>query len=96
MRYFHSILNSQRHDLSEIHLCIVDVLQAPAYFFIRDLDMINAFASYSTGDNDLLQLNERRHTQYFGEYLSQGSLNLRNIPFKFLSAKQLLDSGLAA
>ncbi|KAL5359330.1 hypothetical protein BJX96DRAFT_183677 [Aspergillus floccosus] len=81
--------------LAEIKLYIIDTAKFPRGTFIRDLDLIDAF--YNLDDSFGLNLanlrslrNERGY--YFGEYLSQGSLNIEG-KHQVILAKAIIDNG---
>ena len=64
--------------LGDIHLLVVDTEAFPPHTFIRDSDLIQAFKRFDNRKQDgllsLASLRDARH--YFGEYLSQGSLQI--------------------
>lgn len=64
--------------LGDIHLLVVDTEAFPPHTFIRDSDLIQAFKRFDNrkqnGLLSLASLRDARH--YFGEYLSQGSLQI--------------------
>ncbi|KAF5668350.1 hypothetical protein FHETE_5286 [Fusarium heterosporum] len=73
--------------LSEIQLIMIDTREFPKQTFLRDLDAIQYFLPYSTGEAvtqpggrwlDLEALKKKREADmYFGEYLTQGRLDIR-------------------
>lgn len=84
--------------LEDIKLCIVDTTKFPAGTFMRDLDLIAAFAPFDTLLANFAGLRRRQHRQYsgmyyFGEYLSQGSLGLEN-KCGIVNISQLVNAGL--
>jgi hypothetical protein len=64
--------------LSDIHLLVIDTEAFPPHTFIRDSDLIQAFKPFDNRKwNGLLSLASLRDARfYFGEYLSQGSLQI--------------------
>ena len=84
----------QDHDkpqFSDIHLLILDTCQFPRGTFIRDLEVIEKFEEDSA---DLAALRTwRLSDKYFGEYLTQGQLNV-NGKCSQTSMQQLIDMGL--
>ncbi|KAB8257965.1 hypothetical protein BDV32DRAFT_76683 [Aspergillus pseudonomiae] len=84
--------------LKEIRLYVIDTTKFPCGTFIRDLDLIEAFWQFDNhpSGKDLGALRSLRNDfkHYFGEYLSQGSLNIANkhqmIPATSLFAENLL------
>ncbi|TWU70517.1 hypothetical protein ED733_000789 [Metarhizium rileyi] len=88
--------------LDDIKICIIDTRLFPKGCFIRDMDLITAFEQHhdSTGKNlrALRQLRRNRSTRhsgsyYFGEYLSQGALNIED-KCHIVSGKEVLEHGL--
>lgn len=66
---------------SDIHVMIIDTRKFPPRNFVRDMEMMQVFAPFSSefpqynGLQNFLQL-RLRPDYYFGEYLSQGVLDL--------------------
>lgn len=80
----------------DIQLCIIDTTKLSKDAFIRDLDLTRAFAPFDSSDNNnLTKFHDLRSgpTWYFGEYLSQGALNVENC-IQLVSAKAIMDAGL--
>ncbi|KAL2871613.1 uncharacterized protein BJX67DRAFT_389145 [Aspergillus lucknowensis] len=80
--------------LDEIKLYIIDTAKFPRGTFIRDLDLIDAF--YNLDDSFGLNLADLRSLRnergyYFGEYLSQGSLNIEG-KHQVILAKAIIDN----
>lgn len=70
-------------DLSQVLLFVLDTRDFPSGTFVKDVEIINVFASYSNGSKlknlkTLLKLREGKvrdgRARYFGEYLTQGRL----------------------
>lgn len=82
----------------DIKLCVVDTKGLPAKAFINDMDLISAFSAH---DSNLASLRRLRNRQrqgyngyyYFGEYLSQGSLQVEG-SCSIVSVQDLIDCGL--
>lgn len=70
--------SADKSHLGDINLLVVDTEKFPAHTFIRDSDLIQAFKGFDNREkNGLLSLASLRDTShYFGEYLSQGSLQI--------------------
>ena len=65
--------------LRDIRILVTDTEKFPARTFIRDTDLISAFKAFDSREKYGLKSMDwlRSHTHhYFGEYLSQGSLNI--------------------
>ncbi|KAK7738322.1 hypothetical protein SLS53_006131 [Cytospora paraplurivora] len=82
---------------SDIHLLVIDTRQLPPRTFVKDLEIIPIFAPFNGEWNqykDLSRiLNLRQSDYYFGEYLSQGDLDLTGKAAQ-TSLQQLIDLGL--
>ncbi|EQB50618.1 hypothetical protein CGLO_09933 [Colletotrichum gloeosporioides Cg-14] len=82
----------------DLYLLVVDTTQFPEGAFIRDLEAIEAFRSYSRipPDKDGLQRlwRWRSGNAYFGEYLSQGRLPLDPELCDRVSLQALSEAGL--
>lgn len=77
--------------LSEIHLLMLDTRQFPKGTFLRDLEAIDEFQKHSA---DLAGIKTwRMSDKYFGEYLTQGRLNVDG-QCSQTSMQQLIDMGL--
>ena len=91
--------HSKDHDrpgLSDVHLLTLDTRQFPKGTFIQDLEAIKAFGGYmySEDHQNLRNLQNLRMSEYyFGEYLSQGRLDISERCSQ-TSMKQLIDMGL--
>lgn len=87
-------------DIDNTYLCIIDTTRysKPEELFVRDIDLIKAFAPYDLGSNfqknlsNMLDMREG-NTWYFGEYLSQGKLDVRN-NLQMVSMRALVDAGI--
>lgn len=69
--------------VEDIRLCIIDTTKFVKGSFMRDWDLMTAFSSADPRLQGFRKLRERKHKHYagvyyFGEYLSQGRLSLRN------------------
>lgn len=85
-------------DLSEIMLCIVDTTLFNDGLFIRDMDLIDRYSSFSSSLRSLADLRRKKHktysgSYYFGEYLSQGALEIEG-RCRTTSARKVVDNGL--
>lgn len=90
LSYGHANLRD-RSDFDDIRFCVIDTTKSVVETFLRDMDRIEAYGSY---DADLIRLKEfRSHQYYFGEYLSQGTLNIQD-KCKMVSASAMIDNGL--
>ena len=81
--------------LGDIHLLVVDTEVFPPHTFIRDSDLIQAFERFDNrkqnGLRSLASLRTTRH--YFGECLSQGSLQIDG-KCSTISAHTMVSKGL--
>ncbi|KAK4551666.1 hypothetical protein LTR86_010997 [Recurvomyces mirabilis] len=81
---------SERPTYNSIKLCVLDTQGLPQGAFIRDLNLIGAFAPF---DRRLQQVHDLRSgPHYFGEYLSQGALRVQGHN-TIVSAHDLIDRG---
>lgn len=81
---------------SDIKLCIIDTTGYPSGTFLQDVVLIRSFmhAYHPCGDRDLNSLFKiRTDDYYFGEYLSQGTLNIEGRSCH-VSLEQLIQYGL--
>ncbi|KAK4551662.1 hypothetical protein LTR86_010993 [Recurvomyces mirabilis] len=82
--------------LRDIRLLVIDTEKLPARTFIRDTDLISAFKQFDSrekaGLGSMAGLRNDTH-HYFGEYLSQGSLNISGKCIT-VSAQTMIDRGL--
>jgi hypothetical protein len=79
-----------RPKLSDIKIIILDTRDFPKQVFLRDLDALE----WLDDKMDLRKLRDWRKGQYyFGEYLSQGRLDLKGNDVQ-ISMQQLIDGGL--
>ncbi|KAK4446886.1 hypothetical protein QBC34DRAFT_382687 [Podospora aff. communis PSN243] len=70
--------HSPRLGLDDLRILIVDTSLFPQGTFIRDMDAIKALKAYSYGSDGLGAVYKwRTGDYYFGEYLSQGYLDVR-------------------
>lgn len=58
----------------DIKLCVLDTQGMDEEAFAQDLDVVQAFAPFHEGLREFATL--RSGKDYFGEYLSQGALNI--------------------
>ncbi|PNP79385.1 hypothetical protein FNYG_07220 [Fusarium nygamai] len=78
--------------LSEIRLIMIDTRNFPKQTFLRDLDALNCYYGY----NEYLGIVKKRWREqkyYFGEYLTQGHLDIRGKCVQ-MTMQQLVDGGL--
>ncbi|CAJ0550063.1 Ff.00g099930.m01.CDS01 [Fusarium sp. VM40] len=79
-----------RPKLADIKIIILDTRDFPKQVFLRDLDALK----WLDGEPDLRRLhNLRKGRHYFGEYLSQGRLDIKGNHVQ-ISMQQLIDGGL--
>lgn len=93
--YRHHDCNDQS-SLADIHMLVIDTKEFPAHTFIQDLDLISAFGKFDLRKQQSLeQLGRLRGgtVYYFGEYLSQGSLDISG-NCRRISAQTMIDKGL--
>ncbi|GAD91813.1 predicted protein [Paecilomyces variotii No. 5] len=79
--YYRHLHSRDGSSLENIKLFVIDTERFSPRTFIQDLDLIKAFCEFDNpppGEKSLRGLRELREDRgyYFGEYLSQGSLNL--------------------
>lgn len=86
---FRHVKGDGRPDLDSIFLFILDTSEFPEGTFVKDMDIINVFRKNM--DTKLLQWREGKY--YFGEYISQGVLNITG-KCAMTSIKKLIDNGL--
>ena len=81
--------------LAQMRLCVVDTTGLPEGVFIRDLELLKAYADYNEELAYLrnLRLNKSWTRYYFGEYLSQGTLQIEN-HCVIVSIQRIFDAGL--
>lgn len=89
---FHLHANSRDgSEFNDISLCIIDTTKFAAGTFLQDLDLIKAYVSH---DADLRKLEEiRLDKYYFGEYLSQGALEIQD-KCEIVPASAMIEHGL--
>jgi hypothetical protein len=90
--------NPDEYELSQITLLVIDTRNVPNGAFVKDLEIMDAFSSYSDPllKKNLAYLREMRlgsQGYYFGEYLSQGCLEIKGIGSQ-ATMQDLIDSGL--
>jgi hypothetical protein len=90
--------NPDGHDPSQITLMIIDTQDMPKAAFVKDLDIIDSFLAYSDHHvqrnlADLQQLRLGSMGYYFGEYPSQGYLDIEG-KCSQATMQELIDSGL--
>ena len=82
-------------DLAQVFLLIIDTSQLPKGIFVKDIEAINSINFYSHGQikdlSDLFKL--RKGEWYFGEYLTQGKLNIEGA-CAVTSMQKMIDLGL--
>lgn len=90
--------NPGEYKLSQITLLIVDTRNIPNGAFVKDLDLLKVFSEYSNPNLKLnlanletMRLGSRGY--YFGEYLSQGRLYLKDRCAQ-ATMQDLIDNGL--
>ncbi|KAK3904858.1 hypothetical protein C8A05DRAFT_13283 [Staphylotrichum tortipilum] len=84
--------------MDDISLCVIDTTKFPRGVFLRDMDLIFAYRSFDTGLKSFEELRQKKHkvfsgSYYFGEYLSQGALNIDG-RCRIVSAQRIVDEGL--
>lgn len=94
MFYRHRFLGEA---LEDIHLAVVDTSMVGERCFIRDMDLIGAFAGVNAGLRSLRFMRRKGHRvfkgrYYFGEYLSQGGLSVQGA-LAMVSADMIVDAG---
>lgn len=90
--------SSNRLDMRDIYLCIIDTSAFPRATFLKDKDLID---TYSKHEHALRLLGVLRNRQchpfkgsyYFGEYLSQGALKVDG-HCSTVSSQSIVDQGL--
>ena len=89
-------------DLSQVLLFVLDTRDFPRGTFVKDVEIINVFASHPNGSElknlkTLLKLREGKvrdgRARYFGEYLTQGRLTVRG-KSAFTNMQSLINAGL--
>jgi hypothetical protein len=91
-RHAHS---SDKSDFKDINMMVIDTAEFPEGTFIRDMDLINAYFTYSEDLEYFRKLRtEISHGAfYFGEFLSQGALEISGRS-KIVSAQSMIDARL--
>lgn len=86
---------TDKSPLEDLKICVVDTMGLPEGVFVRDLELLNAYADDNSDLADLrdLRTNRCRGIYYFGEYLSQGSLRIES-HCSIVSIKDIIDKGL--
>ena len=92
---YRHVKDHNRPALSNVHLLVLDTRQFPKGTFIQDLEAIKAFSGHTGSERqNLTNLLELRMSEYyFGEYLSQGRLDISDRCSQ-TSMRQLIDMGL--
>jgi hypothetical protein len=84
-------------DFKDINIMVIDTAEYPEGTFIRDMDLINAYSTYSKDLEYFRQLRTEKsyHGEafYFGEFLSQGALTISGRS-KIVSAQSMIDARL--
>ncbi|PKS11295.1 hypothetical protein jhhlp_003057 [Lomentospora prolificans] len=87
----------KRSQLTEINILVLDTSEFPTGTFMNDLDLIDYFADHDTSSGkDLKSLGRLRRGSwgyYFGEYISQGRLDIKG-QCKQATMQDLIDLGL--
>lgn len=91
-------LKGKQIDLSDIQIHVLDTKDLPTDVLIRDMDLIRPLRTFNTDLGRMWTLRQTQKTPftghyYFGEYLSQGSLNFAR-KCTAVTAKALVDRGL--
>jgi hypothetical protein len=79
--------------LSKVFLIMLDTRKLPKQTFLRDLDAINYYYGYNFDLDRLSRIRLSPGDYYFGEYLTQGSLDIEGHCCQ-VSMQQLIDTGL--
>ncbi|KAB5536013.1 hypothetical protein GE09DRAFT_337795 [Coniochaeta sp. 2T2.1] len=90
LRRHHS--DFDKPDFSDIRLCVVDTREFPKGTFVKDLDLLEAYVDHEDVGR-FLNLRLSDGGWYFGEYLSQGRLDIQGRS-AHTSLRLLLDMGL--
>ncbi|KAK6829069.1 hypothetical protein RU639_003704 [Aspergillus parasiticus] len=88
--YRHS-MDRGKPQLEEISLFIIDTRDFPEGTFVQDLEMMKVFESYHDSLKNFRKL--RGGKNYFGEYLTQGELDIEGRCVK-VSLQRMIDLGL--
>ena len=93
--YRNKHMNSfSRCSLQDLHILVIDTKGFSAGVFIRDMELIDAIVSEWPPLREIREWRTRRvHRLYFGEYLSQGSLDIQGWCVQ-TSLQNLIDNGL--
>ncbi|KAF4336869.1 hypothetical protein FBEOM_9249 [Fusarium beomiforme] len=83
--------NGNNPEFSDVMLIMIDTRDFPKQAFLRDIEALDCFGAYNSELRTLT--NWRKGDLCFGEYLSQGSLNIRGKCVQ-ISMQQLIDGGL--
>ncbi|KAF5570505.1 hypothetical protein FPHYL_1181 [Fusarium phyllophilum] len=83
--------HSPKPKLSEIRLIMIDTRDFPKQTFLRDLDALNHYHGYNQGLRKVKGWREKQY--YFGEYLTQGHLDIGGRCVQ-MTMQQLVDGGL--
>ncbi|KAF5698721.1 hypothetical protein FMUND_15028 [Fusarium mundagurra] len=79
-------------ELSEIRLIMIDTRDFPKQTFLRDMDALNHYYGYNAYLG-IVKKKWREQEYYFGEYLTQGHLDIRGRCAQ-MTMQQLVDGGL--
>jgi hypothetical protein len=94
--YYRHLSHKDGSSLEQIKLYVIDTKQFPKGTFLRDLDLINAFwgsDNHRAGKNlENLRYIRNETENYFGEYLSQGSLKIEG-KCEIISGQSLIEDG---
>lgn len=94
--FYRHQMDYDRPDLSVLLLYVLDTRDFPECTFIKDLDILEASKGESQAERDLLDKrcgNNGQPRYYFGEYLTQGQLNIEGTCAS-VPLQQLIDLGL--
>ncbi|KAH7305570.1 hypothetical protein B0I35DRAFT_400300 [Stachybotrys elegans] len=99
LHYMRILHHKHRVDWSDIKLLVIATTGLPRGVFVRDMDLIDAFAPHDSRLTDFGSLRRRKHPTlsgfyYFGEYISQGALKIMG-KAQIVSAHDMLSAGLS-
>lgn len=98
LQYIFYRRTSNRLDMRDIFLCIIDTSAFPRATFLKDKDLINTYSEHENALRLFRVLRDRqchpfKGSYYFGEYLSQGALKVDG-SCSIVSAQFIVDQGL--
>ncbi|KAL8916749.1 MAG: hypothetical protein Q9172_006154 [Xanthocarpia lactea] len=96
--YKHRGNHSAKPDLSKISLLLLDTRGLPEGTFVKDLEIMETFGAYSDPKvqknlKDFLKFRKDNRGYYFGEYLTQGDIDIRG-KCVVTNMQRLIDVGL--